>query len=77
MASPSPPSADRDEGTPPLRRPFAERARARAAGPAEASPQRAGRIVLPGGAPSPHRKSGRHREPREGRCAGSAVRVRA
>ncbi|KOT42603.1 hypothetical protein ADK41_07215 [Streptomyces caelestis] len=77
MASSSPPSVDRDEGAPPLRRPSAERAYARAAGPDGALPRWAGGSALHGGAPSPRQGSGHRRDPRDRRCAGSAVRVRA
>lgn len=76
MASSSPLSADQDEGTPPLRCPFAERAHARAAGLVDALPQWADGLGFHTGAPSPHRKSGCCRDPRDRRCAGSAVRAR-
>ncbi|MEW2077870.1 hypothetical protein ACH4FA_29105 [Streptomyces sp. NPDC017966] len=76
MASSSPPSADRDEGTPPLRWPFAERAHARAAGLDEALPQWADGLGSPTGSPSPHRSPGCCRDPRDRRCAGPALRGR-
>lgn len=76
MASSSPLSADQDEGTPPLRRPFAERAHARAAGLDGALPQWADGLGFHVGAPSRPRRSGCCRYPRDRQCAGPAVRAR-
>ncbi|CAL9666796.1 hypothetical protein SUDANB176_07265 [Streptomyces sp. enrichment culture] len=75
MASPSPLPADQDEGPPPLRCPSTERAHTRTAGPDEALPQRAGALGLHTGVLSRRQESGRRRDPRDGRRAGSALRA--